>query len=98
MLDLCSHEPGVCVAGQLKRWRPDSSGNPKHSTGPCQDVTDGQVKAVWEELGVGAGGSLNRQELSLVCDHIGLKDLQSEVDGHAKQTTLNLVDGAVLHS
>ncbi|XP_036429967.1 ninein-like protein isoform X2 [Colossoma macropomum] len=64
--------------GQLKRWKPDSSGNPKNFTVPCQEVTDGQVKAVWEELGVGNGGSLNRQELSLVCDHIGLKDLQSE--------------------
>lgn len=42
-------------------------------------MTDGQVRAVWQELGVGAGGSLNREELSLVCDHIGLKDLQSEV-------------------
>ncbi|XP_066535234.1 ninein-like protein isoform X1 [Hoplias malabaricus] len=64
--------------GQLKRWKPDSSGNPKQSAGLCQDVTDGQVKAVWEELGVGSCGSLNRQELSLVCDHIGLKDLHSE--------------------
>ncbi|KAI4874246.1 hypothetical protein NFI96_007733 [Prochilodus magdalenae] len=66
------------TAGQLKRWKADSSGNPTNSTAPCQEVTDGQVKAVWEELGVGNGGSLNRQELALVCDHIGLKDLQSE--------------------
>uniref|UniRef100_A0A3B1K080 Ninein-like protein n=1 Tax=Astyanax mexicanus TaxID=7994 RepID=A0A3B1K080_ASTMX len=64
--------------GQLKRWKPDSLGSPTQTTGPCQEVTDGQVKAVWEELGVGSGGSLDRQELSLVCDHIGLKNLQSE--------------------
>ncbi|XP_060781838.1 ninein-like protein isoform X3 [Neoarius graeffei] len=64
--------------GQLKRWKPDSSGSQKHSIDPCQEVTDGQVRAVWKELGVGAGGSLNKQELLLVCDHIGLKDLQSE--------------------
>ncbi|XP_060728405.1 ninein-like protein isoform X3 [Tachysurus vachellii] len=64
--------------GQLKRWKPDSSGIRKHSTGPCQEITDEQVKAVWKELGVGTGGSLNKQELLLVCDHIGLKDLQSE--------------------
>ncbi|XP_047668754.1 ninein-like protein isoform X2 [Tachysurus fulvidraco] len=64
--------------GQLKRWKPDSSGSRKHSTGPCQEITDEQVKAVWKELGVGTGGSLNKQELLLVCDHIGLKDLQSE--------------------
>ncbi|KAF4090293.1 hypothetical protein AMELA_G00050340 [Ameiurus melas] len=64
--------------GQLKRWKPDSSGSRKHSIGPCQEITDGQVRAVWKELGVGAGGTLNKQELLLVCDHIGLKDLQSE--------------------
>ncbi|KAI5108106.1 ninein-like protein isoform X3 [Silurus meridionalis] len=64
--------------GQLKRWKPDSSGNRKHSSSPCQDITDGQVRAVWKELGVGTGGSLNKQELSLVCNHIGLKDLQFE--------------------
>ncbi|XP_076830619.1 ninein-like protein isoform X5 [Brachyhypopomus gauderio] len=64
--------------GQLKRWKPDSSGSPSHSTGPSQEVTDGEVTAVWEELGVGSGGSLNKKELSLVCEHIGLKDLQSE--------------------
>ncbi|XP_053477149.1 ninein-like protein isoform X4 [Ictalurus furcatus] len=64
--------------GQLKRWKPDSSGSRKQSIGPCQEVTDGQVRAVWKESGVGAGGTLNKQELLLVCDHIGLKDLQSE--------------------
>ncbi|XP_017318965.1 ninein-like protein isoform X4 [Ictalurus punctatus] len=64
--------------GQLKRWKPDSSGSRKHSIGPCQEVTDGQVRAVWKELGVGTGGTLNKQELLLVCNHIGLKDLQSE--------------------
>ncbi|XP_047668756.1 ninein-like protein isoform X4 [Tachysurus fulvidraco] len=69
---------GTDYTGQLKRWKPDSSGSRKHSTGPCQEITDEQVKAVWKELGVGTGGSLNKQELLLVCDHIGLKDLQSE--------------------
>ncbi|ROK15750.1 Ninein-like protein [Anabarilius grahami] len=64
--------------GQLKLWNLEGTGSPQHSSNPKQEVTDGQVRAVWEELGVGAGGSLNREELSLVCDHIGLKDLQSE--------------------
>ncbi|XP_014057539.2 ninein-like protein isoform X4 [Salmo salar] len=36
------------------------------------------MRAVWEELGVGVGGFLNRQELSLVCDHLGLQDLNPE--------------------
>ncbi|XP_059422665.1 ninein-like protein isoform X3 [Carassius carassius] len=64
--------------GQLKLWNQDDTGSPQRSSDPQQEVTDGQVRAVWQELGVGAGGSLNREELSLVCDHIGLKDLQSE--------------------
>ncbi|XP_052007330.1 ninein-like protein isoform X2 [Xyrauchen texanus] len=61
--------------GQLNQ---DGTGSPQHSPNPQQEVTDGQVRTVWEELGVGAAGSLNREELSLVCDHIGLKDLKSE--------------------
>ncbi|XP_062375344.1 ninein-like protein [Sardina pilchardus] len=64
--------------GQQKRWKPDSTGSGLHSPGLREKVSDGQVRAVWEELGVGAGGSLSRQELSLVCEHIGLKNLQSE--------------------
>lgn len=65
--------------GQLKLWNQEGTESPQRSSNPQHEVTDGQVRAVWEELGVGAGGSLNREELSLVCDHIGLKDLQSEV-------------------
>ncbi|TSK22814.1 Ninein-like protein [Bagarius yarrelli] len=64
--------------GQLKGWKSNNLESRKHSTGPSQEVTDGQVRAIWKELGVGAGGSINKQELSLVCDHIGLKDLQPE--------------------
>ncbi|XP_077053115.1 ninein-like protein isoform X5 [Siphateles boraxobius] len=64
--------------GQLKLWNQEGTESPQRSSNPQHEVTDGQVRAVWEELGVGAGGSLNREELSLVCNHIGLKDLQSE--------------------
>lgn len=67
------------IQGQLKLWNQDGSGSPQRSSDPQQEVTDGQVRAVWQELGVGAVGSLNREELSLVCDHIGLKDLQPGV-------------------
>nr|XP_055026810.1 ninein-like protein isoform X3 [Misgurnus anguillicaudatus] len=63
--------------GQLKIWSQDVTGSPQRFLDPRQEVTDGQVRAVWAELGVGVGGSLNREELSLVCDHIGLKNLQS---------------------
>ncbi|XP_063047457.1 ninein-like protein [Engraulis encrasicolus] len=66
--------------GQQKRWKAGSSdtGSGHVSPVPREEVTDGQVRAVWAELGVGAAGSLNRQELSLVCEHIGLKNLQTE--------------------
>uniref|UniRef100_A0A8C7D6A1 Ninein-like n=1 Tax=Oncorhynchus kisutch TaxID=8019 RepID=A0A8C7D6A1_ONCKI len=64
--------------GQQKRWKRDSSGSPLQSPGPEAEVSDSQMRAVWEELGVGGGGFLNRQELSLVCDHLGLQDLNSE--------------------
>uniref|UniRef100_A0A8C7M307 Ninein like n=1 Tax=Oncorhynchus mykiss TaxID=8022 RepID=A0A8C7M307_ONCMY len=64
--------------GQQKRWKRDSSRSPLQSPGPGAEVSDSQMRAVWEELGVGGGGFLNRQELSLVCDHLGLQDLNSE--------------------
>ncbi|XP_073775743.1 ninein-like protein isoform X7 [Danio rerio] len=64
--------------GQLKLWNQDGTGNCQRSSDNQQEVTDGQVRAVWEDLGVGAAGSLNREELSLVCDHIGLKHLEAE--------------------
>lgn len=68
------------LEGQLKIWSQNGTGSPQRSLDLSeQEVTDGQVRAVWAELGLGAGGSLNREELSLVCEHIGLKNLQSEV-------------------
>lgn len=42
------------------------------------------MRAVWKELGVGTEGTLNKQELLLVCNHIGLKDLQSEVQSYGR--------------
>ncbi|XP_029496666.2 ninein-like protein isoform X3 [Oncorhynchus nerka] len=64
--------------GQQKRWKRDSSESTLHSPGPRAEVTDSRMRAVWGELGVGVGGFLNRQELSLVCDHLGLQDLNPE--------------------
>ncbi|XP_029554043.1 ninein-like protein isoform X2 [Salmo trutta] len=61
-----------------KRWKRDSSESTLHSPGPRAEVTDSRMRAGWEELGVGVGGFLNRQELSLVCDHLGLQDLNPE--------------------
>ncbi|XP_066553166.1 ninein-like protein isoform X2 [Amia ocellicauda] len=64
--------------GQLKKWKPDVSSSPRQTDSPQQDVTDGQMLAIWEELGVGVSGYLNRQELSVVCENIGLQDLRTK--------------------
>ncbi|TRY84266.1 hypothetical protein DNTS_025367, partial [Danionella cerebrum] len=73
-----NHKNHFIAQGQLKFWGQDGTGGSYHCLNSQQEVTSGQVRAVWDELGVGAGGSLSREELSLVCDHIGIKDLQSE--------------------
>ncbi|XP_067091721.1 ninein-like protein isoform X2 [Osmerus mordax] len=64
--------------GQQKRWKQDSSDCLLRSPGPRLETADSQLKGMLEELGVGAGGFLNKEELSLVCDHLGLQELQSE--------------------
>ncbi|KAJ8014305.1 hypothetical protein DPEC_G00038870 [Dallia pectoralis] len=64
--------------GQQKRWKRDSTESLLHSPGLRADVTDVQMRALWEELSVGGGGFLNRQELALVCDHLGLQELNTE--------------------
>uniref|UniRef100_A0A4W5PBL7 Ninein-like n=1 Tax=Hucho hucho TaxID=62062 RepID=A0A4W5PBL7_9TELE len=80
--DTGSHKDAVHqtfeAQGQQKRWKRDSSESTLHSPGPRAEVTDSRIRAVWEELGVGVGGFLNRQELSLVCNHLGLQDLNPE--------------------
>nr|XP_015218246.1 PREDICTED: ninein-like protein isoform X3 [Lepisosteus oculatus]XP_015218247.1 PREDICTED: ninein-like protein isoform X3 [Lepisosteus oculatus]XP_015218248.1 PREDICTED: ninein-like protein isoform X3 [Lepisosteus oculatus]XP_015218250.1 PREDICTED: ninein-like protein isoform X3 [Lepisosteus oculatus]XP_015218251.1 PREDICTED: ninein-like protein isoform X3 [Lepisosteus oculatus]XP_015218252.1 PREDICTED: ninein-like protein isoform X3 [Lepisosteus oculatus]XP_015218253.1 PREDICTED: ninein-li len=63
--------------GQSRRWKPDAVSSLRQTPGP-RDVTDGQMKTIWDELGVGGSGYLSRQELSLVCDSMGLSGLQSE--------------------
>ncbi|XP_062319603.1 ninein-like protein isoform X3 [Osmerus eperlanus] len=64
--------------GQQKRRKQDSSDCLLRSPGPRLETVDSQLKGMLEELGVGAGGFLNKEELSLVCDHLGLQELQSE--------------------
>ncbi|XP_036402631.1 ninein-like protein [Megalops cyprinoides] len=64
--------------GQLKRWKRDALESPRRSPGPRADMEDGHMQAVCEELGVGGGGFLTRQELSVVCETLGLRDLRTE--------------------
>uniref|UniRef100_UPI00398E842F ninein-like protein isoform X2 n=1 Tax=Pristiophorus japonicus TaxID=55135 RepID=UPI00398E842F len=64
--------------GQLNMWNPDGFDSPRRSSTPCPAATENHVQAIWDELGVGKNGYLNREELATVCDNIGLKDLKGE--------------------
>ncbi|XP_051866892.1 ninein-like protein isoform X2 [Pristis pectinata] len=67
--------------GQLSRCNPNGFDCPRRSSTPCPEATEDHVQTIWEELGVGKNGYLNREELAMVCNNIGLKDLKNqEVD------------------
>ena len=38
-----------------------------------------QLRAIWNEVNVGATGFLDRHELSVVCDHIGMDSMNEQV-------------------
>ena len=38
-----------------------------------------QLKDIFEELSVGVSGYLDMQELSIVCEHIGMDNIQDQV-------------------
>ncbi|XP_072265544.1 ninein-like protein isoform X2 [Pyxicephalus adspersus] len=60
--------------GQLRAWNTAIY----DSTRRTSDMTENQVQDIWEELGIGHNGYLNRQELATVCQNIGLEDLTKE--------------------
>uniref|UniRef100_G1Q3K0 Ninein-like protein n=1 Tax=Myotis lucifugus TaxID=59463 RepID=G1Q3K0_MYOLU len=64
--------------GQLPLWGSEAFGNTQKSCSPFSDTPESQVRAIWEELGVGSSGHLNEQELALVCQSIGLQGLKKE--------------------
>eukprot|EP00079_Xenopus_tropicalis_P035952 XP_017949723.1 PREDICTED: ninein-like protein isoform X1 [Xenopus tropicalis] len=64
--------------GQLRSWNPEIFDGKRRNSSPCSDMTEHQVRDIWEELGVGHNGYLNQQELATVCKNIGLKDLSKE--------------------
>ncbi|KAM5304581.1 ninein-like protein isoform 3-T3 [Glossophaga mutica] len=64
--------------GQLPTWGSKIFGHTqKFHTSPY-DTPESQVWDIWEELGVGSSGHLNKQELALVCQNIGLHALKKE--------------------
>ncbi|KAG8444053.1 hypothetical protein GDO86_009298 [Hymenochirus boettgeri] len=64
--------------GQLRTWNPEVFDRQRRSSSQCSDMTEHQVRDIWEELGIGHNGYLNLQELATVCKSIGLKDLSKE--------------------
>ncbi|XP_071996801.1 ninein-like protein isoform X3 [Engystomops pustulosus] len=64
--------------GQLRTWNPGFFDGPRRISNAHCDMTENQVRDIWEELGVGHNGYLNKQELATVCKNIGLEDLCDE--------------------
>ncbi|XP_074143800.1 ninein-like protein isoform X1 [Sminthopsis crassicaudata] len=63
---------------QGQTWNPEIFGNSPKSSNASLDVTENQVRGIWEELGVGSSGYLDEEELATVCKNIGLQELEKE--------------------
>ncbi|XP_019371715.1 PREDICTED: ninein-like protein isoform X5 [Gavialis gangeticus] len=64
--------------GQMNSWNPDLFNSRRQTSSPYFDMTENQVRDIWEELGIGDTGYLNKHELAIVCENIGLKLLEKE--------------------
>ncbi|CAI5771262.1 isoform X2 [Podarcis lilfordi] len=66
--------------GQGRRctWHDDLYDSPRKVSPSCFGMTENQVRDIWEDLGVGKNGHLNKQELATVCKNIGLKEMEKE--------------------
>ncbi|XP_048375636.1 ninein-like protein isoform X2 [Sphaerodactylus townsendi] len=65
--------------GPVCPW--DDDGGPRKTrktSGSYFDMTENQVRDIWEDLGIGNSGYLDKQELAIVCKNIGLKELKKE--------------------
>ncbi|XP_078005811.1 ninein-like protein isoform X7 [Phascolarctos cinereus] len=79
---------------QGQTWNPEIFGNFPKSPNASLDVTENQVRGIWEELGVGSSGYLDEEELETVCKNIGLQELEKEVyeeNGCRTSTTSSLL-------
>ena len=48
-----------------------------------------QLKQIWSDVNVGANGFLDKNELSVVCEHIGMENMEEEVDINFKTLTID---------
>ncbi|XP_067388958.1 ninein-like protein isoform X2 [Emydura macquarii macquarii] len=64
--------------GQMSTWNPDLCDSPRQMSSPSFDMTESQIRGLWEELDVRNSGYLNKHELATVCKNIGLQELEKE--------------------
>ncbi|XP_076970177.1 ninein-like protein isoform X2 [Tamandua tetradactyla] len=64
--------------GQLRAWLPNTFGSPCKPGSPALDMSESQVRGIWDELGVGSSSHLSKQQLALICQNIGLQGLEKE--------------------
>lgn len=62
-------------------WDYDEEWEYYHFLGYESPTEEEQLRAIWTEVNVGANGYLDRHELSVVCDHIGMDSMNEQVCG-----------------
>ncbi|XP_066281328.1 ninein-like protein isoform X4 [Branchiostoma lanceolatum] len=62
---------------------------------PTDEDRQEEIRQIWEELGVGHSGFLNKAELDLVCKHIGLDEMNDEELSHLFLTLDKDEDGKI---
>lgn len=70
-------------------WEDDLYDGPRVTSSSYVDMTVNQVRDIWEDLGVGNSGYLDKLELATVCKNIGLQELEKEVSGVSLLETLS---------
>ncbi|XP_078675369.1 ninein-like protein isoform X15 [Branchiostoma floridae x Branchiostoma belcheri] len=83
--------------GLLKTGTMDDAYTPSRGAmmSPTDEDRQEEIRQIWEELGVGRSGFLNKAELDLVCKHIGLDEMNDEELSHLFQTLDKDGDGKI---
>ncbi|KAK3732838.1 hypothetical protein QZH41_002838 [Actinostola sp. cb2023] len=71
------------ASGEMRSTQ--SPGTPNSGYASPEPSEEDQLKAIWNEVHVGANGFLDRHELALVCEHIGM-DSMNEQDHYYQES------------